>query len=113
MKNYVQPGEYVDLPAPAAVSSGDGLLVGMLFAVASKQAALNEVISCLTRGVCTLAKTTGQAWAIGDAIYWDNTGKKTIKTATANKFIGYATAVAASGDTVGEVYIWPSKDVLG
>jgi len=35
MKNYVQPGNTITLTAPYAVASGDGLLVGAIFGVAS------------------------------------------------------------------------------
>ena len=40
MKNYVQPGNTITLTAPYAVASGDGLLVGSIFGVASGTAAL-------------------------------------------------------------------------
>jgi len=42
MKNYVYSGEKIDLDAPAAVTSGDPLLVGSLFGVAQNSAALGE-----------------------------------------------------------------------
>ena len=40
MKNYVQPGNTITLTAPYAVTSGDGLLVGSIFGIASGAAAL-------------------------------------------------------------------------
>ena len=39
MKNYVQPGNTITLTAPYAVVSGEGLLVGSIFGVASGTAA--------------------------------------------------------------------------
>ena len=44
MKNFVQPGNTITLTAPYAVASGDGLLVGSIFGVASGSAALGEPI---------------------------------------------------------------------
>src|SRR5262245_34266686 len=100
MKNQVQDGAVLTLVAPYNVSSGDGFLVGMIFAVATTTKLSGENVEGAVEGVFTLAKTTGAAWAVGDPIYWDNAGKKTTKTATSNKFIGYATAAALSADTV-------------
>ena len=54
-------------------------------------------------GVLTLAKATGQTWAQGVLIYWDNTAKNCTTTLTSNKLIGVATAAALTGDTVGNV----------
>ena len=44
MKNYVQPGNTITLTAPYAVSSGDGLLVGAIFGVATGSAGNGETI---------------------------------------------------------------------
>ena len=50
--NYVQPGKTITLAAPYAVSSGDGLLVGAIFGVATASAAIGEAVSPLKpRGV--------------------------------------------------------------
>ena len=44
MKNSVQPGNTMTLTAPYAVTSGDGLLVGSIFGIASGDAALNDPV---------------------------------------------------------------------
>ena len=49
-------------------------------------------------------KATGAAWAVGDAIYWDDTAKKFTKTSTDNTACGYAIAVAGSSDAVGSLF---------
>ena len=38
MKNFVQRGENIAVPAPAAVTSGAGVLIGALFGVANGDA---------------------------------------------------------------------------
>ena len=50
MKNYVQPGNIITLTAPYAVASGDGLLVGAIFGVASGTAALGEAVETAVEG---------------------------------------------------------------
>ena len=48
-------------------------------------------------------KATGEAWTMGQKLYWDNTAKKFTTTATSNTLCGYAAAPAASADTTGSV----------
>ena len=44
---------------------------------------------------------SGQAWAVGDAVYWDNTNKRLTKTATDNTKVGVAVAAKATTGTIG------------
>lgn len=105
MRNYVQPGRMLTLAAPYAVASGDGLLVGAIFGIASGAAALGEPVEACLVGVFDLKKTPSQAWAVGDKIYWDNAAKETTKTVGTNTLIGAAVEAMAGGaaDTVGRV----------
>ena len=105
MKNYIQPGHTITLTAPAAVTSGNGLLVGAIFGIAAHDAASGEPVETLTVGVIDINKVGSQAWAVGDKVYWDNTNKRTTKTATDNTLIGVALGVVGSGadETTGRV----------
>jgi len=105
MKNYVQPGKTITLVAPYPVSSGDGLLVGAIFGVATASAANGETVEAALVGVFDLKKAASQIWAVGDKVYWDNTAKETTKTATSNTLIGVAVEAVANGasDTVGRL----------
>ena len=105
MKNYVQPGNTITLAAPYAVASGDGLIVGAIFGVASGAAALGEPVEAALVGVFDLTKVGSQAWTAGAKIYWDNTNKRCTTVATDNTLIGVATEAVASGagDTIGRV----------
>ena len=103
MKNFVQPGDVVSVTAPAAVASGQGVLVGALFGVAVNAAASGASVEIATTGVHNLAKTTGQAWTQGALVYWDNTNRLVTTTASGNTLIGNCLVAAASGDTVGTV----------
>lgn len=97
MKNYVQPGNTITLTAPYAVASGDGLLVGSIFGVASGTAALGETVETALVGVFDLTKVGSQAWAAGAKVYWDNTNKRCTTVATDNTLIGVATEAVAGG----------------
>ncbi|MBO6759280.1 MAG: DUF2190 family protein [Roseibium sp.] len=103
MKNYIQDGDVVGVPAPYDVTSGSGALVGSLFGVAVDDALTAAIVQLKTSGVFTLPKTTGQAWTLGQKLYWNDTTKSCTTTATANTLIGVALAAAASGDTAGTV----------
>lgn len=105
MKNFVQDGDTLTLAAPYALTSGQGFLVGSLFAVANADAANGATVEGSTEGVFDLAKATGQAWTQGVKVYWDNTAKNVTTTLTSNTLIGVATAAAVSGATVGRVYV--------
>lgn len=100
MKTYVQPGNTITLTAPYDVTSGDGLLVGAIFGIASGDALTGSEVEVVTTGVFDVTKAASQAWAVGDKVYWDNTNRVATKTATANTLIGVA--VMAVGGTASE-----------
>jgi predicted RecA/RadA family phage recombinase len=101
MKNFIQPGDTVAVPAPADVLSGAGVLVGALFGIASFDAKSGDPVEICTKGVYELPKTSAQAWTVGAAIYWD--GSKCTTTSTDNTLIGNALAVAANPSDTGIV----------
>ena len=105
MKNYVQPGNTITLTAPYAVASGEGLLVGSIFGVASGTAALGEPVETALVGVFDLKKVASQAWSVGAKVYWDDAAKQTTTVATANTLVGVAVEAVAggAGDTIGRV----------
>ena len=105
MKNYVQPGNTITLTAPYAVVSGDGLLVGSIFGIASRTAALGESVETALTGVFDITKIGSQGWTAGARIYWDDTNTRATNVATSNTLIGVATEAVAggAGDTIGRV----------
>jgi len=105
MKNFIQPGESVELLAPYDVSSGGGVLSGALFGVASIDAKTGETLNIARRGVFSLAKTSAQAWTVGQKVYWDDANKVATTTASGNTLLGVAHAAAANPSSVGEVLL--------
>lgn len=99
MKNFVQPGNNITVPAPpGGVTSGDPILVGDLFGVATTTAAAGEDVAIATVGVYTLPKATTDDAAVGAALYWDDAnGEVTTDDASgANPFIGHAVTAAGN-----------------
>lgn len=103
MKNFIQSGAIVTVAAPAAVSSGDLVLVGALFGVASTDAASGDPVEIATRGVFELPKTSAQAWTQGALIYRDASTGLATTTASGNTLIGHAVAAAANPSATGAV----------
>lgn len=105
MKNFVQVGNILTLPAPYAVASGGGALIGSIFGVAEKDAANGEDVAFLLTGVVDLPKAASQAWTVGVKVYWDNAAKLVTSTSTGNTLIGVATKAVGggAGDTIGQV----------
>ncbi|MDO7841085.1 DUF2190 family protein [Sphingomonas immobilis] len=99
------PGGTLTLPAPYAVADGNGALIGVLFVVAMADIANGAMGVFRRNGVFTLAKATGQAWTVGQALYWDNTAKNVTSTAGGNTLMGVAVLAALSADTTGKVLV--------
>lgn len=105
MRNYIQPGECVELVAPYDRLSGEGALVGSIFGVATKDV-LNTVEGTFcTKGVFDLTKTEAQAWTQGQKIYWDNGNKRCDSDSTVGPLIGTATRIEANPTTTGRVLL--------
>lgn len=103
MKNYIQPGDTIEVTAPYAVLSGDGVKVGALFGIAMADAAISTVVRIQTVGVFRAKKLSAQAWAVGDKIYWDDAAKQLTTVLTSNLLVGVAVAVAVNPSAVGNV----------
>jgi predicted RecA/RadA family phage recombinase len=94
MRNYVQAGRTLTLPAPYDVASGAGALVGSIFGVASGAALSGASVDLDVEGVFTLPKTSALAISIGDRLYWDDSAKVVNKTASGNTLVGAAVSAA-------------------
>lgn len=103
MKNFVNGGWTVRVPAQASVKSGDLVVVGELFGVAYHDAEPGDPVEINTEGVFTLPKTSAQAWTVGAAVYWDSENKAVTTTAGDNVPIGHAVEAAANPSATGVV----------
>lgn len=102
MKNFIQPGNSLTIPAPADVTSGGGVKAGVLFGVAQHDALTGADLSIATQGVFELPKVSAQAWTVGVAIYWTGSACTTATTA-GNLLIGVAAVAAGNPSATGVV----------
>lgn len=103
MKNYVCKGDVFEFTAAGAITSGQPVLMGATVGIAAKSGVSGDVIPVNTEGVYNVAKTTGQAWAIGALLYWDAGASRFTTTASGNTLAGRAYAAAASGAATGQI----------
>jgi predicted RecA/RadA family phage recombinase len=73
--NYLQPGDHLTVTAPAALSSGDPVLIESLFGVAQTDAESGATVVIATEGVWTLPKVTADVFAVGEPVYYDSVAK--------------------------------------
>lgn len=104
MKNFIQPGEVMEVTAGANIASGDVVAVGEMVGVAAHDianGATGEVSLC---GVYLLAKAAG-VWTQGQKLFWDKVAKAFVGVASADADVvaGYAFKAAANGDATGYV----------
>lgn len=97
--NFVQDGNVVTLTAPAGgCKSGDPLLIGAFFGVATTDADAGEDVETAVTGVWDLP--SAGAFGQGAACYWDSVAKKVTAVATAHPHIGVALVAVGSSGTL-------------
>lgn len=85
------------------MTSGDGVVIGALFGVASKTAAAGETVTIATTGVFDLPKLASAVIAAGDPVAWDDTAKQINVPGTGRYPIG--TAIEAAGNSTTTVRV--------
>ena len=103
MKNFLSSGATITLTSAGAKTSGTPYVAGELVGIAGHDAATNEPVVLHLVGEYTLPKATGQAWAIGAKVYWDDANGVCTTTAGSLKAIGHASVAALSADTSGTI----------
>lgn len=97
MRNFVQHGSNLDLTAPRNVVSGEGFIIGAIFAVASTTAAGGTPVVGVTEGVFDLPKDSTAVFAVGDKVSWDDANHRCDTPGTGLYPIGVAVAAAGNG----------------
>ena len=105
MDTFVQNGKRLAYLNGTSVdiSSGDVVLITNRIGVAAADIDADETGEVEVEGVHTLTKTAGQAWTLGQQLYWDATNSAITSTAGANQAAGIAAAIATSAATTGPV----------
>jgi predicted RecA/RadA family phage recombinase len=97
MKNYIQPGDAIDVAAPVGgVVSGRGVMIGSLFGISSVTAAAAEMVSIDVEGVFSVAKLSTDVMAVGAKVNWNDTTKQLQNAA--GDLAAVATVVEAAGN---------------
>ncbi len=74
MKNFIQQGHYLSVPAPSGGAlTGEGLLSGNIFGVVAYSAEAGELLELALIGVFALPKGTAAVLTVGARVAWDNT----------------------------------------
>jgi predicted RecA/RadA family phage recombinase len=104
MRNFIQDGNVITLVAPTGgVLSGQGFVVGAIFAVAAYDAAQGDEVEGQVVGVFTLPKSSGVI-AEGAQVWWDDSGKTVENASGAGLFpIGTCVGGAADADPTARV----------
>jgi predicted RecA/RadA family phage recombinase len=77
MKNYLQNGHIVRVTTPAGgIASGDALIVGSIFGIATYSSAEGDPVELSTTGVFQLPKASAAVLTVGARVAWDNTAKE-------------------------------------
>lgn len=98
MRNYVQPGNVIEvLAAAAAVAPGQVVVIGAILAIANGSAAAGESYNATRGGVFEVPKVGGAAFTQGQPLYWD---------VSAGAFAG--AGAPATGDVTGAAVAWES-----
>ena len=67
MRNYVQPGDGITVPAPVAIAVGEIVTIGALTGIAAPDAEAGADVSLALRGVFDLPKGS-EIFALGDQV---------------------------------------------
>lgn len=97
MKNHICDGVTIEHAPSANIVSGEGLLIGSIFGVATADIPATQKGVFMTYGVFKMPKAS-VVITQGAKLYWDAINKKVTTVATDNTEIGYAQESAVSGD---------------
>lgn len=98
MRNFIQQGVNLTIPAPANTLSGEVVIVGDIHGIAAINAAEGADLDIVTEGVFELSKVAANAFTVGAKVYFVSATKLATSTASGNTLIGVAVA-AALADT--------------
>lgn len=103
--NFVQPGNTITIPAPAAIDSGAVVIVGSIIGVAAGGAASGAPVDLETGGVWDLPKVSADVFAVGADVYYDETAELVTSDddTGGNPKIGVAVAAAGNGAATAKV----------
>ncbi|MFA6280771.1 MAG: capsid cement protein [Bdellovibrionales bacterium] len=103
MRNFIQKGDVITVIAPTALLSGQGVLIGNLFGVATKATSVGGILELATQGVFTLPKAANIALDACARVSWDAANNQIVAPASGMAPVGVVTLAAANGTTSARV----------
>lgn len=87
------------------VSASELYLIGAVLVFAAEDADAGDSFVGVHRDhvIRDAPKATGEAWAPGDQLYWDESEGELTTTASGNTAVAIAASTAASGDDSGDI----------
>lgn len=95
---FSEGSQRLELVADAAKESGKIDVRGDLCGVVIADAAIGEKYTLMTGCVVKYAKTSGDAPAVGDKLYYDSGADELTTTIVASNFVGVCMTAAVGGD---------------
>ena len=100
MKTFIQNGDVITVTAPAGgIVSGNGIIVGSLFGIATCDALAGESVEIATTGVFDLNKDAATVIGQADRVAWDDTAREIVLPSVGLYPVGIATMAAGDGAT--------------
>jgi predicted RecA/RadA family phage recombinase len=98
MRNFVQPGKTITVPAPYNIESGWVVLLGDLVGVAAGDAQTGQPLDLTLEGVFSLPKASADVITAGAMVGWDSANSQvTTVESEQDALIGHAVQAAGSG----------------
>ena len=110
MKNFVQPGNILDIEIPAGTPAGQGYSQGAgLFGVVvvSNDEAAPAVRSVVVEGVVEIAKLAADAMGVGAKVNWNDTNKEVQLAAGDMDAVGTVIEGAGASTTTVKIKLTP------
>jgi len=103
---FVMKDSRIDFTAVAAIVVGEVVPIGTgMVGIALTDIAIGASGALITEGCFNMTAKAGEAFAIGDLLYWDDTTNSLTKTTTSNTRAGIAINAKLSADTLAFVRI--------
>jgi predicted RecA/RadA family phage recombinase len=100
---FIHDGDAIDYTPGSDVSAGDVVVLGDLVGITKRDIKASELGALAVKGVFDVAKESGGGvtFAVGAAVYWDDTNNLAVATdgGGTNKLMGKAVAAAADADS--------------
>ncbi len=92
-------GYELDFTAGAALTGGDGLLLGDLFGVVKATVGSGLPAVLILTGIHNLPKTAADDISVGELLYWNNGAGEVTVSSSGNHLIGASTVARAAATT--------------